>query len=179
MRTNKSLPPIIKAIRRAANARRETFSLSIFLAFALLLASSFGCAPSSSGDGEQISSESGDPLEITEETINLRINGNRIRKVPEETGAGEPISWTFDRDEPKEIRVVEKQMNGERATIILDIKTQSAPQSREPRYLAGQIRTEWEIETGWVLRKWEIVNTENVSMKHKNLPKPPANNSDR
>ena len=181
MRTGKLLSLKMKTLRHFRNTPRARFTLSTFLGLALLFACSFGCAPSASPEesGQNASSASGDIPEITDETINLRINGNRIRKVPEENGAGEPITWGFDEEEPKEIRVVEKQMNGTRATIILDIKTQSAPRSREPRYLAGQIRTEWEIETGWVLRKWEIVNTENISMKYKNLPKPPANNSNR
>ncbi len=70
-------------------------------------------------------------------------------------------------------------MEGERATIIIDIKTNSSPGARSPRYLAGQIRTKWELQTGWALRTWEIVETENISMKYKNLPKPPAQNSNR
>jgi hypothetical protein len=69
--------------------------------------------------------------------------------------------------------VVEKHVEGRHATIVLDIKTSSAPRARNQRYLAGQIRTEWELQTGWVLRRWEIVETENISMKYKDLPKPP------
>ena len=99
--------------------------------------------------------------------------------MPEENGKGEPISWRFDEDEPKEIAVVEKKMDGTRATIVLDIKTRSAPGWRNPRALAGQIRTEWKLETGWALRQWEIKQTENISMKYKNLPKPDAQNSNR
>lgn len=159
------------------NAKRMTF-----LGLALLVACSFGCAPSSQhNDGTQGSSASAtnEIPEITDELINEQINNTGIRNVPEENGAAEPTSWNFDEDEPKEIVVVEKQMDGNRATIILDIKTTSAPRARDPRYLAGQIRTEWQLRTGWVLRKWEIVETENISMKYRNLPKPPAQNSNR
>ncbi len=149
----------------------------------MLLACSFGCAPSSSpGDSKQspsASSASNDIPEITDEKIREEINDAYVRQVPEENGAGEPISWRFDEDEPKEFTVVEKQMEGERATIIIDIKTNSSPGARSPRYLAGQIRTKWELQTGWALRTWEIVETENISMKYKNLPKPPAQNSNR
>lgn len=84
----------------------------------------------------------------------------------------EPISWNFDPDEPKEINIVDKQVNGTHATIVLDIKTSSAPRSRNRLELAGQIRTEWQLRTGWVLRKWEITDIENISMKYKRLPKP-------
>ncbi len=182
IRTDEFLPPTIGSIRHVRNVPRATFLLSSFLGLALLLACSFGCAPSSSqGDGKQSPSASGsnDLPELTEEMIHERINDAGVREVPEENGTAEPISWSFNEEEPKEIAVVEKQMEGERATIVLDIKTRSASYVRNPRYLAGQIRTEWELKTGWVLRKWEIVRTENISMKYRNLPKPPAQNSNR
>lgn len=171
---------MMKIFSLHSTALQRIFQFSLVLILTFLLAISFGCAPpySPSGDNQSQSSEPGDnPLEITDGMINERINGARVRKVSEENGAGEPISWTFNEGEPKEIRVVEKQIEGGRATIVLDIKTRSFPRAREPRQLAGQIRTEWQLETGWVLRKWEIVNTENISMKYKNLPKPDARSS--
>jgi hypothetical protein len=169
---------------RATNAkvRRATFLLSSVLGLGLLLACAFGCAPSSSsGDGQQSGSAPGsnDLPEITDEIIHERINDAWIREVPEENGTAEPISWNFDEDEPKEIVVIDKQMDITRATIVLDVKTGSAPRARANRSLAGQIRTEWELRTGWVLRRWEIVRTENISMKYRDLPKPPAANSNR
>lgn len=161
---------------------RATVLFSSFLGLTLLLAGSFGCAPSSPpGDAGQSSTDSAsnDMPELTEDVIRERINEAFIREVPEENKAAEPINWSFDEDEPKEIAVVEKQVDGERAIIVLDIKTRSAPYVRNPRSLAGQIRTRWELRTGWVLRKWEIVETENISMKYKNIPKPPEQNSNR
>lgn len=173
----------MKTIRRIRRLPRRAFRLSSFLGLALLLACSFACAPSTSqGDGKQsgsASSASNDMPELTEEVIHERINYTRVREVPEENGTAEPIVWNFDEDEPKEIAVVEKQIEGDRATIVLDIKTSAAPYVRNPRSLAGRIRTHWELKTGWVLRKWEIVKIENISMKYKNLPKPPAQNSNR
>jgi hypothetical protein len=144
---------------------------------ALLIAFSFGCGGPSPA-GEQ-SGSSGELPEITQDIIDERINDAWIREVPEETGISPPISWNFDSDEPKEVKVVDKQMNGTRATIVLDITTTSAPRARANRRLAGQIRTEWELETGWVLRRWQIVKTENISMKYKDLPKPEGANSNR
>ena len=167
---------------RVTNLPRTRFLLSSSLGLGLLLACSFGCAPSSSqGDGKQSSSASasGDSLELSDEVIHERINEAWITEVPEENGAAEPISWRFIASEPKEITIVDKQLEATRATIVLDIKTTSSPRSREQRYLAGQIRTEWELRTGWVLRQWEIVRAENISMKYRNLPKPPAQNSNR
>lgn len=174
------LPLTMGALRYVRSVPRQTFLLAAFLGLTLLLVGSFGCAPASStGDDKQSGSVSNDLPELTEETISERINDAYVRQVPPENGAGEPIGWRFGGNEPKEFTVVEKQVNGERATIVLDIKTNSAPGSRSPRHLAGQIRTKWELQTGWMLRRWELVETENVSMKYRNLPKPPAQNSNR
>ena len=137
MRTNEFLPQALRLIRGVLNVPRATFTLSSFLGLTLLLFCSFGCAPSASqGDGKEsgaASSAPNDIPEITEEKIRQEINDVYIREVPEENGAGEPISWRIDEDEPKEFTIVEKQMEGERATIIIDIKTQSAPGARSPR----------------------------------------------
>ena len=182
MRTDKFLSQAMRAYRHFRKAAPATIGLSSFLGLALLLAGSFGCAPDSSpGDGKQNQSTSApkDLPEITEETLREEINDAYVREVPEENGAGEPISWGFDENEPKEYTVLERQIEGERATIIIDIKTSSAPGARTPRYLTGKIRTKWELQTGWALRTWEIVETENISIKYKNLPKPPAQNSNR
>jgi hypothetical protein len=181
--TREFLPPAMKSSRRAGEARRRSFLLAAILSSALLLAGSTGCAPTASpgggGQGPSANSASGEAPEITEETIRERIDGARVREVPEENGAGQPIVWNFNEEEPKEIAVVEKQIDGARATIVLEIKTRSASYMRNPRALAGRIRTEWELKTGWVLRRWEIVRTENISLKYKNLPKPPPGNSNR
>ena len=152
------------------------------LTLALLAVTFFtcACAPSSAvngGSGQQAEAESGEVPELTDETINERINDAWVRGVPEENGAGEPISWGFDENEPKEVTVVDKQIEVPHATVVLDVRTRSAQNSRNPRYLVGQIRTEWQLRTGWVLRRWEIVHTENVSMKYRNLPKPSPSNA--
>jgi hypothetical protein len=157
---------------------------SMLLVSALLIGFSIGCAPPSpsqkeGGETATGSASSGVP-ELDDATINERINHTYVRDVPEETGVAQPISWGFDEHEPKEIVVVEKQVDGTRAEIVLDIKTRSAPRARNQRQLAGRIRTEWRLTTGWVLRRWEIVDTENISMKYKDiLASPSPQNTNR
>lgn len=183
MHTNEFSPLAVKPIRNVrhvCSAARRSLSLASFLTLSLLFCT-LACAPDSTGGGGQngaASPANGSP-EITDEIIRQELNDAYVRKVPEENGAGEPISWRFDDEEPKEYNVTDKQINGERATLILDIKTRSAPDARTPRQLAGQVRTEWKLQTGWALRTWEIVEAENVSLKYKNLPKPPAPNAAR
>ena len=158
-----------------ANRMRAIFLL---LGLATLLATSFACGgPPSSGDGDQAASSGSAGIpELTDEMIRERMNFVFVRKIPEETGEGEPMNWTFMPEEPKEITIVDKKMEGDEAIIILDIKTGSGPRASGPRFLAGQIRTEWKLRTGWVLRQWEIVDTENISMKYKKLPRPDNSN---
>jgi hypothetical protein len=157
---------------------RRTFLLTAILV--LLLCCSFGCAPTNSASNGALSSSATEDIpDLSEDVIRERINYTRVRGIPDENGTGEPINWTFVENEPKEITVIEKKVEGNRATVVLEIKTGSGPNARNPRSLAGQIRTEWALKTGWALRQWEIVDTENISMKVKNLPKPPAANSSR
>ena len=151
--------------------------IPVFLILTAVLLAACGGPPTSS---EGSSAGSTEIPEITDELIHERINDAWVRDVlPEDPQAKEPIFWNFDHDEPKEITVVEKQQNGTRATIVLDIKTSSSPRARVNRQLAGQIRTEWQLQTGWVLRRWEIVETENISMKYKDIPKPLPQDSNR
>ena len=186
MRVNKINEIRFESFPLAASGSNGNFRNALYrqLFLAVILGSAlaaFGCASSSTGDGGKGPSApapNGLP-ELTDEIINERINDARVREVPEENGTGDPIYWSFDQDEPKEITIVEKQVNGSRATLVLDIKTRSAPRTRNPRELAGQIRTEWELRTGWVLRRWEITDTENVSMKYRNLAKTPEHNPNR
>jgi hypothetical protein len=140
----------------------------------LLLICSFGCAPS-----PQQSDQGSDLPQLTDSIINEQINYTRVTDIPEEDGKAGPISWRFAEDEPRELRIVEKNVEGPHATVVLDIKTTSSPRSPIHRTLAGRIRTEWQLRSGWVLRKWEIIDAENISMKYKDFPKPLPSNSNR
>jgi hypothetical protein len=149
--------------------------LALVFATALLLTvlSCGGPPPASApgGQGPPVSGSQEIP-ELTDDLIRERINGSRVREVLPESGKGEPVSWSFDEDEPKEITIVDKQVDGTRATVVLDIKTQSALRARNLRYVFGQMKTEWTLETGWVLRRWNITRTENISMKYRDAVKP-------
>ena len=114
------VPSKTRSTRRVGYAASVNYFLSLW-GLAVLLTCSFGCGPSSSvGDGQQStsSSPSNDRPELTDDVIRDRINHTRVREIPEENGTAEPISWRFDEEEPKEIKVVEKQVEGNRASII-------------------------------------------------------------
>ncbi|PYS98274.1 MAG: hypothetical protein DMF63_16610 [Acidobacteria bacterium] len=152
----------------------KIFLLSLIVGLAFLLVCS--CAPSSPQQSST-GSDSTDIPQLTDVLIRERINNSWVAEVPAENGTSQSITWSFAENEPKEIAIVDKKIEGTHATIVLDIKTASAPRARNQRYLAGQIRTEWQLRTGWVLRQWEIVDTENISMKYRDLPKPSNQNT--
>jgi hypothetical protein len=146
--------------------------VSLLAAGLLLL--SIACGPPS---GDWSGTTPDPPPELTEEAIKDRINDTRVFDVPPADGNGEPISWGFDEDEPKEITIVERVDEGDRIIVTMDVTTRSAPRAREPKELSGRIKTFFEIETGWALRRWEIKRTENISMTYKRLPKPAGQNT--
>ena len=155
----------------------DTWSkLSSILLIVIAIASMSGCGgPPAPSDGAQqpASGPDGRP-QLTKEVIDERINDAWVSGVKPENGTGNPITWSFDEDEPKELVIVDQQIDGTSAKIVFDVKTQSSPRATNQRVLSGQIRTEWELQTGWVLRRWEIVHTENISMTYRDVSKPPG-----
>ncbi len=106
--------------------------------------------------------------EITLEKIREGINGQRVT-VPAEDGASEPSSWRFFPDEPKEIEIVEKQLSGDKAALVIDMKTRTSPLTEQrgiTKKLAGRLRLHYELQSGFALRKWEIVGIENISFAY-------------
>ena len=106
--------------------------------------------------------------EITLESIREDLNGQQV-EVPAEGGASEPSSWRFFPNEPKEIEIVEKQVAGDKATFVIDLRTRTSPRAEQQgitKKLAGRLRLHYELHTGLVLRKWEIVRIENISFAY-------------
>ena len=106
--------------------------------------------------------------EITLENISGDLNNKRVI-LPAEGDASEPSSWRFFPNEPKEIEIVEKQLAGDRATFVIDLRTRTSPRAEQQgvtKKLAGRLRLHYELQTGLVLRKWEIVRIENISLAY-------------
>jgi hypothetical protein len=106
--------------------------------------------------------------EITLEDIREDLDGERV-SLPAEGDASEPSSWRFFPNEPKEIEIVEKQLAGEQATFVIDLRTRTSPRAEQQgitKRLAGRLRLHYELQTGLVLRKWEIVRIENISFAY-------------
>ena len=130
----------------------------------LLLVGLLACAGACTSGGSSPPADDKRP-EITAEKIREDINGERV-KVPPAEGITESRSWGFERNEPKEIEIVEKQLDGDSATIVIDIRTGSAPRAEKPKKLSGRLRLHYRLEKGLVLRQWEIVEIDNLSFAY-------------
>ena len=130
----------------------------------LLLVGLLACGGACTGGGSSPPADDQRP-EITAEKIREDINGERV-KVPPAEGITESRSWGFYRNEPKEIEIVEKQLDGDSATIVIDMRTGSAPQAEKPKKLSGRLRLHYRLEKGLVLRQWEIVEIDNLSFAY-------------
>jgi len=106
--------------------------------------------------------------EITLENIREDINGQRV-SVPPEDGASKSSSWRFFLNEPKEIEILEKRLAGYKATFVINLQTRTSPRAEQQgitKKLAGKLRLHYELNSYFVVRKWEIVRIENISFKY-------------
>jgi hypothetical protein len=115
---------------------------------------------------------------LSDEKIRETLFDAWVEEVPDETGVGRPITWYFQEDEPTEIVVVDRQMDGDKATILVDVATRTAPRSRSPKVLSGRIRLYYELQPVLFLRKWRVVNVDNVSMTYRDEPKADGDKAD-
>lgn len=89
--------------------------------------------------------------------------------MPAEGDATEPSSWRFFPNEPKEVEIIDRQLAGDQATFVIDLRTRTSPRAEQQgitRRLAGRLRLHYELKSGLVLRKWEIVRIENISFAY-------------
>ena len=50
------------------------------------------------------------------------------------------------------------------------MKTRSSPRANRKRVLSGRMRLHYELQSGLVLRQWEIVKIDNISFKDEFVP---------
>ena len=142
-------------------------ALRAALLFAALAATS-ACAA-----GNEAQRPSGDARPaLSDEKIRESIFDAWVEEVPEEKGAAKSITWHFRPDEPTEVAIVERQMDGDKATVVVDVTARSAPRARSPKVLAGRLRLHYELQTELFLRRWRIVDVDNLSMTYREEPKP-------
>ena len=155
------------------------------LTLALLLCAAAACAAGCGGGGQGSSASptfSATPEqrpELTPEAVRKAINGSWIADVPAADGKDKPENWGFGYNEKKEIEIVEQKVEGDRATVVVNMKTRSNPRERRQLSLEGQLRFHLELEIDFIFREWDVTEVENISFKYTRLqpPSPPPGGS--
>lgn len=80
--------------------------------------------------------------------------------VGRNTGEG-LMSWTFVREEPREISIIESKFNGDAAIVIVDVTTEDVDGMFGKMKMAGKLRLHYE----WIGGEWNLVRVENLTFK--------------
>jgi hypothetical protein len=153
------------------NGRRLTVAL---LSFAL--AACAACGGGGTAGGPRLSATPEQRPELDLEAVREAVNGAWVEGVPAADGQGKPENWGFAHNEPKEIEIVEQKVEGDTATVVVNMKTRSAPRARRQMSLEGQLRLHLRLETELFFRRWDVEDVENISFKYTRLepePTPP------
>ena len=148
------------------------------LATALLLLALAACAAACGGGnsagGPGLSATPEQRPDLTLETIENAINHAWVEDVPAADGQGKPADWGFERNEPKEITIVEQKVEGDKATVVIDIKTRSHPRARLQMSLEGRLKLHMALRTDFIFREWRVDDVENISFKYTMLQPTPT-----
>lgn len=139
---------------------------------ALALAVALACIAACGGGGKQTSAADNLPP-LSPDNIRKDITGKWV-EVPSADGKSEPINWIFDWSEKRQIDILDQKIEGDHATFLINMTTHTNPRSRNPRSLTGQLRVHYQLQSGLILREWEIVEVENVSFKYTKETPPPT-----
>jgi len=150
--------------------RRLTVALLLFA----LSACAASCGGGNSAGSPGLSATPEKRPELDLETVKRAINGAWIEDVPAADGQGKPANWRFAYNEPKDIEIVEQKIEGDAATVVVNMKTRSHPRDRRQMSLEGQLRLHMRLETEVFIREWDVVEVENISFKYTMLQPPPS-----
>ncbi len=83
--------------------------------------------------------------------------------VGKNTGEG-LLSWTFAKNEPREIEILETDYSGDKGTVVIHMKTEGfilVGFTNKVEGMAGKLRLHYE----WVADEWTLVRVENLDFK--------------
>jgi hypothetical protein len=150
-------------------ARRLTIALLFCIAAACA-----ACGGGGQNSGPALSATPEQRPELTPETVRKAVVGAWVEDVPAADGKGKPENWGFDYNEPREMEIVEQKVEGDRATVVVNMKTRSHPRARNQKSLEGQLRLHLELETDFIFREWDVTEVENISFKYTTLQPSPS-----
>ena len=122
--------------------------------------SSTGSGPS--GPTIQTANQDASRPEITAEKIMRDVVG-RVVKITEVNGDGPPTDWTFEADEFKQVKILEREDTPAAAAITVFMTTRDNPGPDEEAVLvSGKLRLHYRRKGG----EWVLTTIENLSFRY-------------
>ena len=138
----------------------------LLLSIALLLGALTACGESPSGTADSANVRAADQgasqKDIPVEKIVRDVVG-RVVPITEVTGDGTPTDWTFEADEFKQVEIVETQVTGNTASIVIFMTTRNNPEPKEDAVqVSGKLQLRYERESG----RWNLKAIENLTFRY-------------
>ena len=101
-------------------------------------------------------------MEIAVEKISRDLVG-RVVPITELAGDGTPTDWTFEAEEFKQVEIVDTQINGNTATIVIFMTTRNnAGPEDDAVQVSGKLQLRYEREGG----RWNLKTIENLTFRY-------------
>ena len=133
---------------------------------ALLLGALAACgeSPTATADSANVraADQGAGQKEIPVEKIVRDVVG-RVVPITEVRGDGAPTDWTFEADEFKQVEIVEAQVTGNSASIVILMTTRNNPGPNEDAVqVSGKLQLRYE-RTG---SRWDLKAIENLNFRY-------------
>jgi hypothetical protein len=141
-------------------------TLRLLLSAALLLGALAACGESPTATADNANMRAADQgagqKEIPVEKIVRDVVG-RVVPITEVRGDGAPTDWTFEADEFKQVEIVEAQVTGNSAAIVILMTTRNNPGPNEDAVqVSGKLQLRYERAGG----RWNLKAIENLNFRY-------------
>jgi hypothetical protein len=140
--------------------------LRLLLSALLLLGALAACgeSPSDAAGSANVraADQGGSQNDIPVEKVVRDVVG-RVVPITEASGEGAPTDWTFEADEFKQVEIVESQLTGNTASIVIFMTTRNNPGPNEDAVqVSGKLQLRYERANG----RWNLKAIENLNFRY-------------
>jgi hypothetical protein len=121
-------------------------------------------AQTSSGErgGDSLRVQLPQKTEITVAKVLKDIIGKQVQAT-DAAGQAQPMSWTFEENEPKQVEILERQAKDNDIALIIQMSTSGAPGSQDANVqLTGRLRLHYQ----WNNQDWILGRIDNVTFRY-------------
>jgi len=138
----------------------------LLLSSLLLLGALSACGESPTGTADNANVRAADQgssqNDLPVEKIIRDVVG-RVVPITEARGDGAPTDWTFEADEFKQVEIVESQLTGNTASVVIFMTTRNNPGPDEDAVqVSGKLQLRYERANG----RWNLKAIENLNFRY-------------